>query len=120
MGDVANDRASHIAPHAAHRTAATRKTARRSLRQVAEYFLARFRREYPHLSALLRQRVSPRAASLTLEAIMRRQELEPAPRVALFRDLASSFKEITPFPPEATEGVSDEQYVRNVADVLFR
>ena len=77
-------------------------------------------REYPHLTARLRQRVTPRAASLTLEAIMRRQELEPAPRVALFRDLATYFKEITPFPPEATEGVSDEQYVRNVADVLFR
>jgi hypothetical protein len=24
------------------------------------------------------------------------------------------------FPPEATEGTTDEQYVRNVADILFR
>lgn len=76
-------------------------------------------REYPHLAARLRQRVSPRTASLTVEVIMRRQDLEPARRVALFRDLASYFKEITPYPPEATEGVSDEQYVRNVADILF-
>ncbi len=51
---------------------------------------------------------------------MRRQELDPLQRVALFRELAFYFKEVTPFPPEAIEGVGDEQYVRNVADVLFR
>ena len=77
-------------------------------------------RAYPHLNARLRQRVSPRTASLTVEAIMRRRDLDPAERVVLFRELASYFKEVTPFPAEATEGVSDEQYVRNVADVLFR
>jgi uncharacterized RDD family membrane protein YckC len=77
-------------------------------------------RDHPHLTARLRQRVSPRTASLTMDAIMRRRDLDPAERVALFRELASYFKEVTPFPAEATEGVSDEQYVRNVADVLFR
>jgi uncharacterized RDD family membrane protein YckC len=77
-------------------------------------------RDHPHLAARLRQRVSPRTASLTVEAIMRRRDLDPAERVALFRELACYFKEVTPFPPEATEGLSDEQYVRNVADVLFR
>ena len=77
-------------------------------------------RDHPHLAARLRQRVSPRTASLTVDAIMRRRDLDPAERVALFGELASFFKEVTPFPAEATEGVSDEQYVRNVADVLFR
>jgi len=77
-------------------------------------------REYPHLTARLRQHVSPRTAALTVDAIMRRQQLEATKRVALFHELASYFKEVTPFPPEATEGVGDEQYVRNVADVLFR
>ena len=77
-------------------------------------------RDYPHLYARLRQRVSARTAALAVDAIMRRQELDPIERVALFRELASYFKEVTPFPPEATEGVGDEQYVRNVADVLFR
>lgn len=77
-------------------------------------------RDHPHLAARLRQRVSAGTASLTVEAIMRRRDLDPAERVALFRELASYFKEVTPFPAEATEGVSDEQYVRNVADVLFR
>ena len=77
-------------------------------------------REYPHLYARLRQRVSARTASLISETIMRRQDLEPADRAALFRDLATYLKSAAPFPPEATDGVTDEQYVRNVADVLFR
>ncbi|MEO8044193.1 MAG: RDD family protein [Spartobacteria bacterium] len=77
-------------------------------------------RDYPHLAARLRQRVSPRTAALTVDAIMRRQELEPSERLALFRELASYLKGVTPFPPEASDGVGDEQYVRNVADVLFR
>lgn len=77
-------------------------------------------RDYPHLNARLRQRVSPRTASLTLDAILRRRDLDPPERVALFRELAAYFKEVAPYPAEAIEGISDEQYVRNVADVLFR
>jgi uncharacterized RDD family membrane protein YckC len=77
-------------------------------------------RDYPHLYARLRQRISPRIAAVTLDAILRRAEFEPAERVTLFHDLAVYFKGLVPFPVEATEGTSDEQYVRNVADVLFR
>ena len=77
-------------------------------------------REYPHLYGRLRQRVNARTAALAVDAIVRREELEPAQRVVLFGELAAYFKTVTSFPPEATEGMSDEQYVRNVADVLFR
>jgi uncharacterized RDD family membrane protein YckC len=77
-------------------------------------------REYPHLDARLRQRISPRIAAITLDAILRRAEFEAAERVTLFHDLAAHFKELVTFPPEATEGTTDEQYVRNVADILFR
>ena len=77
-------------------------------------------RDYPHLCGRLRQRLSARTASLIVETIMRRQDLEPADRATLFRDLAVYLKNATPFPAEATDGVTDEQYVRNVADVLFR
>jgi uncharacterized RDD family membrane protein YckC len=77
-------------------------------------------REHPHLSARLRQRVTPRAAALIVEAILRRQDFNPAERIQLFHQLAAHFKDLVPYPPEATEGVTDEQYVRNVADVLFR
>ena len=77
-------------------------------------------REYPHLAARLRQRVSPGEASLALQALMRRDEFDPPARVLLFRELVAHFQAIVDFPPEATEGIADEQYVRNLADILFR
>jgi hypothetical protein len=40
--------------------------------------------------------------------------------VALFADLAEHFKSIVAFPPEVVEALPDEQYIRNVVDILFR
>ena len=77
-------------------------------------------REYPHIEARLRQRVSPQEAGIALQAVMRRDELEPVARIELFRDIVSYFKDVVEFPQEATEGISDEQYVRNVVDALYR
>lgn len=77
-------------------------------------------RGHPHLEARLRQRVSPDEARLALQALVRRDELEPNARVALFADLATHFKAVVVFPPEAVETMPDEQYVRNVVDILFR
>ena len=75
---------------------------------------------HPHLSSRLRQRVTPRTAALVVEAILRRQDFDPPERLRLFHELAQQFKTLVPYPPEATDGVADEQYVRNVADVIFR
>jgi len=77
-------------------------------------------REYPHIEALLRQRVSPQEAGVALQAVMRRDELEPVARIELFRDIVSYFKGVVEFPQEATDGISDEQYLRNVVDALYR
>jgi uncharacterized RDD family membrane protein YckC len=77
-------------------------------------------RDHPHLCARLRQRVSPRTATLALDAILRRQDFEPPERLRLFHEIAARFKELVPYPPESTESLTDEQYVRNVADVIFR
>ncbi|HEX8295044.1 MAG TPA: RDD family protein, partial [Chthoniobacteraceae bacterium] len=77
-------------------------------------------RQYPHLEARLRQRVSPAEARLALQAIARRDQLDPAARVQLFRELAEHFREVVVFPPEAVELLPDEQYLRNVVDILFR
>lgn len=89
------------------------------LRQVAFGRFNSFRR-HPHLVARLRQRLTPDEAAVALGALMRREALDPLARVALFRDLAGFFRSVVPFPPEATDGLSDEQYVRNVAEVLYR
>ena len=77
-------------------------------------------REYPHLCARLRQNVSPAEADIVLDALLRRENLEPAPRIELFKTLANHFRSRVPFPEDSTFGLSDEQYIRNIADVLFR
>jgi uncharacterized RDD family membrane protein YckC len=77
-------------------------------------------RQFPHLEARLRQRVSAAEARLALQALFRRDDLDPAARVTLFADLADHFKGVVAFPPEAVEAMPDEQYVRNVVDILFR
>ncbi|MEY2408011.1 MAG: hypothetical protein QOF48_681 [Verrucomicrobiota bacterium] len=77
-------------------------------------------RAHPHLEARLRQRVSPIEASTALQAIIRRDLLEPRARVELFEGLANHFKEKVRFPGEVADGITDEQYVRNVVDCLFR
>jgi uncharacterized RDD family membrane protein YckC len=77
-------------------------------------------RQYPHLEARLRQRVSAAEARLALQALVRRDELEPASRVTLFAELADHFKSVVTFPADVIEAMPDEQYVRNVVDILFR
>ena len=76
-------------------------------------------RDYPHLIARLRQRVSPAEARVALQALLRRDELDARARVELFADIAAHLRSLVAFPAEAVEGVADEQYVRNVVDVLF-
>ncbi len=76
-------------------------------------------KNHPHLAARLRQRVSAEAAKLALQALQRRDALEPEARVHLFAELAAYFKSLVPFPEEASLGISDENYVRNVLDVVF-
>lgn len=77
-------------------------------------------RTQPHLAARLRQHVSPDEARLALLALVRRDDLDPDARVRLFGELAGHFRTTVPFPPELTDSMPDEQYVRNVVDILFR
>jgi hypothetical protein len=58
--------------------------------------------------------------SVALEALLRRDEIEPEARLELFGDLARHFKGLVEYPAEVVEQMSDEQYVRNVVEVLFR
>jgi hypothetical protein len=77
-------------------------------------------REYPHIEARLRQNVTPLEAQIAVESIVRRNDLEPAARVELFRELSGYLKSLVSFPQEASDGISDEQYVRNVVEALYR
>jgi len=77
-------------------------------------------RQYAHLEARLRQRVTPAEAAIAMQAVLRREELDPVSRVELFHDLAEHLRAKVDFPQEATSGISDEQYVRNVLDIVYR
>lgn len=77
-------------------------------------------RQHPHLAARLRHRVSQAEAAVALQALMRREEFDPIARVGLFGDLAAYFRGKVEFPAEATDGISDEQQLRNVVDVVYR
>lgn len=77
-------------------------------------------RSYPHLVARLRQRVTPAEAMAALQALLRRDRLDPVARVNLYAEFAEHFRGLVRFPPEAVEGLTDEGYLRAVVDVLFR
>ena len=77
-------------------------------------------RKYPHLEARLRQHVSPAEAQVALQALVRREALEPRARVQLFQSIVTYFKTFVAFPQEVTESISDEQYIRNLVDALYR
>jgi len=77
-------------------------------------------REQPHLAARLAQQLSPDEAALGVRALQRRNELLPQARVALFNQLASFYRKRVTFPEELVEHLADEQYVKNVVDVVYR
>ena len=76
-------------------------------------------RDHPVLAARLRQKVPPAEAGLALQALLRREALEPEARVQVFARLAERFRTVGVLPADLFEDLTDEQLVRNVVDVLF-
>lgn len=74
---------------------------------------------YPYLVARLRSRVQPEAASLAVLALSRRDNYDPSARLRIFGEMAGYFRDLVRFPPEAEEGLTDEQYVRSVVLALY-
>ena len=69
--------------------------------------------------ARLRQAVPPAMAQAAWMALRRRDQLDASARIRLFADMASHFRRIARVPEELTLGISDEQFVRNVVEVVF-
>jgi len=76
--------------------------------------------EHRHLAARLRQRVAPAVAGVALESLLRRDQLRPEARLGVFADLAAYFRSLVSYPAAETEQLSDEQYVRDVVEVVFQ
>ncbi len=77
-------------------------------------------RENAVLAARLRQRVPPAVAAIALRALLRREQLDPEPRLEIFRELAAQLKALVPYPEDVTADLSDEAYVRNVVEIVFQ
>jgi uncharacterized RDD family membrane protein YckC len=77
-------------------------------------------RDQPQLAARLRQRTGPQEARLVLQVLLRRDEFDPQARVVLFAALATHFNALIGSPQEFGNSMPDEQFVRNVADILHR
>jgi uncharacterized RDD family membrane protein YckC len=76
-------------------------------------------RAHAPVVARLRQAVTPAVARAAWTALARRDQFDADARVRLFAELAVTFRSLATVPPDAVEGVSDEQFVRNVVDVLY-
>jgi uncharacterized RDD family membrane protein YckC len=74
---------------------------------------------HPHLTARLRQSVPAPLARIALQAMLRRDELAPEARIAVFRALAAKFRALVPFPDETVAGLADERYVRNCIEIVL-
>jgi len=117
---LANRRAQRLGDLAANTIVVRQRESKQpDLDQLGEFKFNSLR-NYPHLEARLRQNTSPEETYLAFQALLRRNELEPAARIETFAVLAAHFRAKTEFPPDAVEGIADEQYLRNVVDVLFR
>ncbi|HBC86145.1 MAG TPA: RDD family protein [Lentisphaeria bacterium] len=74
---------------------------------------------YPHLVARARENISPENAALLQDALLRRNTLSPEVRNEVYAEFAGYFKGLCEFPQEATDGLSDERYLRNLVEILF-
>ncbi|CAA6694103.1 MULTISPECIES: RDD family protein [unclassified Lentimonas] len=77
-------------------------------------------RDHPRLEALLRQRISPEQSAIALHALHRRGEMDAVARARLFAQLAEHFRGQVQFPADVTAAMSDEQYIRNCVDTIYR
>ena len=76
--------------------------------------------DYPAIAMNLRRAVTPELATLIQDALRRRNELADYARREIYRELAMYLQtEISPFPDELVERLSDEQYLINASGILF-
>jgi len=77
-------------------------------------------RSHPHLEARLRQLTQPHEVAVAIDALRRRESITPSARIHVFSQIADHFRSKLRFPEESTEGLTDEQYLRNIIDTICR
>lgn len=74
--------------------------------------------DYPHLTAVLRQKAAPALVDVAMQAIERRNELSAEAQAQVFGALGERFRQLTRIPEEVAVTLTDEQFVRNVLQVV--
>jgi len=77
-------------------------------------------RDYHIEAARMRDKISPEESNLLLEALGRRNQLNPGDRYHVYAELAGYFKQKVKFPETALDGMSDEKFLKNITDILYR
>lgn len=76
--------------------------------------------DYPTIAMKLRRAATLELATMIQDALRRRNELATYARREIYRELATYLQnEISPYPDELVERLSDEQYLTNAAGILF-
>ena len=75
---------------------------------------------HPALAAELRRRVGPDLGAVMVEALNRREEFDPEARIRVFADIRAELDRLVHLPEDVVRGLSDEQWVRQVAAAIFR
>jgi uncharacterized RDD family membrane protein YckC len=77
-------------------------------------------REYPLEAARMRDRTTPEESMLLFEALRRRNHMKPEDRCRVYEELAKHFKEKVKFPQAALDGMSDEKFLVNITNLIYR
>jgi uncharacterized RDD family membrane protein YckC len=75
-------------------------------------------RDRPHLAKRLRQALGPSEYRIARAALARRDQLDPEARLEVFAALAARIRQMVSLPPEVLEGMSDENLVRGVVEIV--
>jgi len=77
-------------------------------------------RTCPYAAAKARAALPPEIADLLLKALLRRNSLKPECRTEIYSRIVQYLKGKVKFPQETTDGLSDERYLRNMVDILYK
>jgi uncharacterized RDD family membrane protein YckC len=75
-------------------------------------------RDHPRHAMRIRQTLTPEEVALAVRMLVRRDAFADAARVACFAALAAHLRARVELPEDALVGVSDEQLVRNIVDIV--
>ena len=76
-------------------------------------------REQPSICGALRNAIRAPEAAVLLRSLIRRDELDAEARVKLFAEFSADIRRRVTLPSDLTANVADEQFIRNVVDVLY-